>query len=143
MRILPNLLNRFTTKDKQEQDIKYVSDKEPETIEDIRKLFKASNLEKYLAKIELLVKPVIELELKPDKEENIPNECSKIGGKPSLPKDFNWPKTDQQKSMSFIAQLNISDFKKYDEAYLFPENGIISFFYYADQQAWGFSISKF
>ncbi|MGV7107151.1 DUF1963 domain-containing protein [Flavobacterium sp. U410] len=131
--------NFIKSKDKQEQDIKYVSDKEPETVEDIRKLFKASNLEKYLAKIELLVKPVIEFE----KEENIPNECSKIGRKPSLPKDFNWPKTDQQKSMSFIAQLNISDFKKYDEAHLFPENGIISFFYCADQQAWGFSISKF
>ncbi|MEP5935588.1 MAG: YwqG family protein [Winogradskyella arenosi] len=140
MGILSNLFNWFNIKDKQEKErkIDYVLENEPESIEDIGQMFKAFELEKYLPNIEPLVRPVIELELKPTAENSIKNFDSKIGGKPSLPKDYDWPKTSKQKSMSFIAQLNITDIKKHDEENLFPSDGIISFFYCADQQAWGF-----
>jgi uncharacterized protein YwqG len=140
MGFFSNLFKWFKVKDKygEEINVAYVLENEPKTIEDIQQIFKAFQLEKYLPKIEPLVKPVIEIELKQTNEKNISISQSKIGGKPSLPKDFNWPKTDKEKSMSFIAQLNISDLKKYDEENLFPEDGIISFFYCADQQAWGF-----
>lgn len=140
MGILSNLFNWFNIRDKHGKEVKigYVLENEPESIEDIRHVFKSFGLDKYLPKIEPLVRPVIELELNPTAEENIPNNYSKIGGKPDLPKDYNWPKTGELKSMSFIAQLNMEDIKQHDEENLFPSDGTISFFYCADQQAWGF-----
>lgn len=140
MGILDNMFKWFTAKDKdgKEMNIGYVLDSEPQTIEDIEKLFKAFQLDSYFATIKPLIRPKIDLILTPVDESTFKDAKSKVGGKPHLPKEQEWPKNELGKSLSFIGQLNFEDVSKYDQSGLLPKQGLLSFFYCADQEAWGF-----
>lgn len=59
---------------------------------------------------------------------SLPIGITKIGGKPDLPKDYKWPKNDTQ-SLTFLAQINLEEIKKYDKDDIFPKTGMIYFFY--------------
>jgi len=135
MGIINDFFKRFTAKDKN-VNVGYVLDGEPKTNEDIEKLFKAFNLSKYFKTIIPLIRPKIELTLIPDS--NIKIGQSKVGGNPDLTNENKWPKAENDKSMSFIAQINCEELSNYDTQQLLPQNGLISFFYCADQEAWGF-----
>lgn len=68
-------------------------------------------------------------------------DASKIGGKPFLPRDFKWPyfsSEDGEKPLAFLCQINLAEAKKYDTENLLPEKGMLSFFYEAETQPWGF-----
>jgi len=106
------------------------------TNEDLEKLFKAFNLSKYFKTIKPLIRPKIDLTLIPNS--NIKIGQSKVGGNPDLTNENKWPKAENDKSMSFIAQINCGELSNYDTQQLLPKNGLISFFYCADQEAWGF-----
>lgn len=140
MGIINKLFKWFKAKDKEgkEMNLGYVLDDEPKNMDDIKKLFKAFGLTKYLEKIKPLIRPKIDLELQPCKEDNFNNPTSKIGGQPFLPLNFSWPKDELEKSLSFIGQLNCEEVSKYDSTNLFPTTGLISFFYCANQDAWGY-----
>ena len=77
---------------------------------------------------------------------NIPVDCSKIGGKPYLPKDFIWPtfcgesyeNGYAERPLSFLCQINIDEVKHYDKENLLPEKGMLYFFYELDSSCWGF-----
>jgi len=140
MGILDNLFKWFTTKDKdgKEMNLGYVLEGEPQTLQDVEKLFKAYQLEKYFDRIKHLVKPKIDLTLTPVDESRFDIAKSKIGGQPHLKKDQEWPKNELGKSLSFIGQLNFEEVSKFDKSELLPKNGLVSFFYCADQEAWGF-----
>lgn len=53
---------------------------------------------------------------------------SKFGGKPYVLYDFEWPYY-KGKPMSFICQINLEEVKKFDSNSLFPEKGILYFFW--------------
>jgi uncharacterized protein YwqG len=59
---------------------------------------------------------------------------SKLGGKPDAPSDFVWP-TKDEKALSFIAQINLSDLPAIEGSQL-PNSGLLSFFY--NNEVWGF-----
>ena len=63
---------------------------------------------------------------------------SKIGGQPDLPKGINWFKENNDKSLSFIAQININEIKVLIKIIYCPI--VVSYisFYSAEQEAWGF-----
>lgn len=81
---------------------------------------------------------------------------SRIGGTPDLPSTFEWPSAEyetvtkkffgfgkptinkEEKPMSFIAQLNLSEIQELDVSLNVPGSGILYFFYDSDQSAWGF-----
>ena len=90
--------------------------------------------------------------------------ASRIGGKPAVPKDFEWPRYAeplyQDESsikafvkkiagikdspqfappvpLAFIAQINLKDVAELDEENLLPKSGILSFFYELESQPWG------
>lgn len=68
---------------------------------------------------------------------------SKIGGKPFLPNDFEWPlytcKDDGvTRPLSFLCQINLSDVKQYDSEGLLPPEGMLYFFYECEAFRWGF-----
>ena len=70
-------------------------------------------------------------------------DSSKIGGRPYLPADFEWPeykdKNDGEiRPLSFFCQLNLSELSAYDRDGLLPERGILSFFYECESFCWGF-----
>lgn len=73
--------------------------------------------------------------------------CSKYGGRPAVPQGFEWPYYEgsaigsdsvEKFPLSFIAQLNCSDFADMDNEKILPSKGILSFFYECDTQKWGF-----
>ncbi len=81
-----------------------------------------------------------------DSAEDILPYASKIGGKPLLPSNFAWPVyTDKENGMtrplSFLCQINLADVKPYDADNLFPDTGILSFFYECVSLRWGFDPS--
>lgn len=74
--------------------------------------------------------------------ETNPN-SSKIGGKPFLPTDFEWPtftsKEDNiTRPLSFFCQLNLAELNSYDKDNVLPEQGMLSFFYECESFCWGF-----
>ena len=65
---------------------------------------------------------------------------SKIGGQPDLPKNVVWFKEDNGKRLSFIAQINLEEASQFDKSESLPKQGILYFFYSAEQETWGFDI---
>ena len=75
--------------------------------------------------------------------------ASKIGGKPAVPADFEWPtytgiicgdENSEMKTrpLSFLAQIDLKEVSKLDEEHLLPNDGILSFFYDLETMTWGF-----
>lgn len=57
---------------------------------------------------------------------------SKIGGKPELPKEFAWFRNTEKygnNPLSFVAQFDCQELKKYDKDAMLPDYGFIYFFY--------------
>jgi uncharacterized protein YwqG len=78
-----------------------------------------------------------------DQNENLPENASKIGGKPYLPSDFVWPvyqnpNDGETRPLSFLCQINLSDVRPYDIEHMLPETGMLSFFYECEAFCWGF-----
>jgi uncharacterized protein YwqG len=69
-------------------------------------------------------------------EENIRIGSSKFGGMPDLPTHLSFPKYENG-YLTFLAQINLSEAKSYDKESLFPETGILYFFYDIIEQPWG------
>ena len=72
---------------------------------------------------------------------------SKIGGKPHLPADFEWPVyhgmgiLDTEKAtrpLSFMAQINLADVTAHDAEHLLPASGMLYFFYDMETMRWGY-----
>jgi len=140
MGIKHGLFSWFKAKNEkgEEMNLGYVLDEEPKTEEDLKKLFQAFGLESKFELFKPLIRSKIDIDLFPETEGNIGVGQSKIGGRPDLPLECAWPKTDAGKSLAFVAQLNCEQTSTYDKESLLPKQGIISFFYCADQAAWGF-----
>ena len=82
-----------------------------------------------------------------ENREKLPKGTSKIGGKPDLPKDFQWfyyngedyKKIVENRPLSFLMQINCEEVHKYDKENLLPEKGMLYFFYELFTMTWGFS----
>ena len=99
------------------------------------KLLEKWQLNNEVDKLLLLKRESLKLNLSPTGELETTN--SRLGGKPSVPKDFEWPE-DSKGPLSFIAQVKILK----DRAYpgLKPSSDyLLSFFY--NNYNWGFSQS--
>lgn len=64
-------------------------------------------------------------------EEALAPGVSKLGGQPDLPPGTAWP-LHQGRPMAFIAQVRLADIAPFDTQDLFPDSGLLSFFFYAD-----------
>lgn len=71
---------------------------------------------------------------------------SKIGGRPDVPADFEWPyfesenydKVVANRPLSFMAQINLAEAAEFDKEGLLPKQGLLSFFYELETERWGF-----
>lgn len=70
-----------------------------------------------------------------DKE--IPIGASKVGGCPDLPPGYIFPKW-KDVPLAFLAQINLADISNFSAVSELPLSGILSFFYSATQETWGF-----
>lgn len=110
----------------------------------------------YFEQLKPHLRNAIHLKIIAQPESGIPIGVSKIGGLPDLPDTLAWPietriKTKRQflffgkktssaeaRPLSFIAQINFSEIKKFDADDLLPSRGIAYFFYCSDQDSWGY-----
>ena len=66
---------------------------------------------------------------------------SKIGGKPDLPRSFEWFRYNidgESVPLSFIAQINLSEAAEYDKDGVLPKKGMLYFFYEFSSMTWGY-----
>lgn len=119
--------------------LKHVHDHEPQTMEELEHLFEAYQLEHYWKQMQPVVRTKIHLELSPVPEARIGISKSKIGGLPALSHGFDFPKNHMGHYLSFIGQINCAEISRFDHSGLLPKQGLISFFYSAEMEAWGFA----
>ncbi|GAA3838077.1 hypothetical protein GCM10022380_65270 [Amycolatopsis tucumanensis] len=62
---------------------------------------------------------------------------TRLGGDPELPPATPWPRAGHT-PLSFVAQLDLSEMAPYDAEGILPADGLLSFFYDAIHQPWGF-----
>lgn len=70
--------------------------------------------------------------------------ASKIGGKPDLPRDFQWPcfsarvrGKELSLPLAFVAQVNLEEASQFDGERILPGKGLLSFFYELETQRSG------
>jgi len=102
----------------------------------VQAAFVAAGLSRLLKDIDLVVRPSIRLQVNPVNESSLSVGASKLGGIPDLPPGASWP---ERKGLpqSFIAQIHLSDVRPYDTNRLLPPDGMLWFFYDAQQQTFG------
>jgi uncharacterized protein YwqG len=83
------------------------------------------------------VKESLVLKASPMPDDQLPVGKSRIGGMPDLPRDTEWPDWKDE-HLSFIAQVNLSDLPSFEFLEVLPRHGVLSFFYSAQQETWGF-----
>ena len=96
--------------------------------------------------LEQMEKNSIRVNYDKQSDTEIPAGCSKIGGKPDLPANFEWfyyegesyDDITQNRPLTFLAQINCEEVKKYDKDSLLPSKGILYFFYELATMTWGF-----
>lgn len=88
-----------------------------------------------------MIRPTIGIRTESNDDEKIKIGKSKIGGKPDLPINFEWPKING-KPMLFCAQYNLSELTKYDKENLLPKRGFFYIFLSLDEKYNEFNISK-
>ena len=97
----------------------------------------AAGLGDHAEALEALRRPAIRLLPEAVDESEIAIGASKLGGHPGLPDSFDWPEYDGV-PQSFVAQIALSEVHPYDQEGVLPEAGLLSFFYDARQNVWGF-----
>jgi uncharacterized protein YwqG len=63
---------------------------------------------------------------------------SRLGGLPDVASDFVWPLYDGR-LLSFLAQINCAEVAQHDPERIFPNSGLLHFFYDIETQPWGFT----
>lgn len=80
-----------------------------------------------------LIKPTIGIKTKSSDDKNLKVGKSKIGGKPDLPKNFEWPRANNI-PMLFCAQYNLSELTKFDKEDKLPKKGFFYIFLSLDEK---------
>lgn len=106
-------------------------------VKEIKELFYRNELSRFWNVAESKMKNGINIHLEKEDENNLHIGQSKIGGCPDLPKEIEWFKY-KEKSMSFLAQINLAEIKSFDLDNKLPNEGILYFFYDSEGETWGF-----
>jgi uncharacterized protein YwqG len=106
-----------------------------ESLEEYRERLAQVGLAAYLEALVNLARPSARLLL--DAEGSQTTGASRLGGLPDLPSSTRWPHC-AEKPLNFIAQIDLADTSPHDTEHLAPSDGLLSFFYDAEAQPWGF-----
>ena len=86
--------------------------------------------------IDKLTRNSIRMSTQPVEEKTLPIGISKIGGHADLPRNMTWP-AFQGQAQAFLAQIRLADLQPFDSDKLLPTQGMLWFFYDANQQTFG------
>lgn len=68
--------------------------------------------------------------------EPLPPLSSKIGGKPDLPRNFEWFRNSSGTPLTCLLQLNLNDVPEHENDEFLPKNGMLYIFYDIENQPW-------
>ena len=102
---------------------------------DVLKMIEESGLERIADRIRKAALLSNRMIASPVDAASVPIGGSRIGGRPDLPREAQWP-THQGEPLSFIAQVRLEEVLWKPEG--LPEKGLLSFFYNAADQPWGY-----
>lgn len=97
-----------------------------------------AELAKLVEKYQTHSQPAYRLKAEPVDDSKLALGASRLGGVPDLPEGFVWPEW-KGVSLAFIAQINLSEVAAAAPSSLLPANGVLTFFYDAEQEACGSS----
>lgn len=80
-----------------------------------------------------MIRPTVGIKTKATDDKKVKVGKSKIGGKPDLPKDFEWPRANG-KPMLFCAQYNLTELIKFDKQDQLPKKGFFYIFLSLDEK---------
>ncbi|PWK16878.1 DUF1963 domain-containing protein [Xanthomarina spongicola] len=80
-----------------------------------------------------MIRPTVGINTKASNDKTLKVGKSKIGGKPDLPKEFEWPRANG-KPMLFCAQYNLSELTKFDQENILPNKGFFYIFLSLDEE---------
>lgn len=103
----------------------------------LRGLIWEAGLDHRLDALEAVVRRSVRMLTITAPEQDLPLGSSKLGGAPDLPPHVAWP-TRRGRPLSFIGQINLADLAAFPSADGLPARGLLSFFYDAYEQPWGF-----
>src|SRR5437667_8909153 len=84
---------------------------------------RSAGLSRHTEQIQALGKPCIRFSTtRVEEEVQLPLGASKLGGLPDVPSDFEWPAYND-KLLTFVAQLRLSDLAPLDVEQALPANG--------------------
>ena len=66
----------------------------------------------------------------------LPAGCSKYGGRPDVPADFQWPHDNSGRPLSLLLQIDCADLAPLDHEGIMPASGHLYFFYELSQMDW-------
>jgi len=102
----------------------------------VQAAFVTAGLTRVTKDIDALTKASIRLLTTPVAETTLELGASKLGGVPDLPTATSWP-IWKDIPQSFIAQIRLADLHQYDVNGVLPGQGMLWFFYDAQQQTYG------
>jgi uncharacterized protein YwqG len=102
----------------------------------LSKALRRLGLARYEAALSASARPAIRMRTVRCNDDDVPLGGSKLGGKPDLPAGVAWPHWEGR-PLNFIAQLDCSELQRFESAALLPPDGLLSFFYDAEEQPWG------
>ncbi len=102
----------------------------------VQTAFIAAGLTRVTKDIDALTKASIRLLPTPVAEDTVEVGASKLGGVPDLPVGIVWPEW-KGVPQSFLAQIRLADVHAHDIAGALPEQGMLWFFYDAQQETYG------
>lgn len=98
----------------------------------------AAGLQPVAAVLARAARPSIRLRpSRPADERDVPVGASKLGGHPDLGPALYWPSAGGS-PLCFVAQVNLAEVHPFDAGELLPAEGLLSFFYDAVHQPWGY-----
>ena len=102
----------------------------------LRRRLEEMPLGRQAAALEDLSEEAARISARPADESRMPVGCSKLGGRPDLPAGTRWPRW-HGRPLAFLLQVNLADPAATAAPALLPPEGMLSFFYHADQATWG------
>jgi uncharacterized protein YwqG len=107
------------------------------TADKLRQAIICSPLADLVDRLGQLVLPSVRLRTRAAPLEDLPLGASRFGGTPDCPAGFIWPERNGI-PLRFIAQINTAEVCRFREAKNLNLDGLLYFFYDADNQPWGF-----
>lgn len=103
---------------------------------EVQAAFVAAGLSRVSKDLDVLSRASIRLFTTAVDESSLHVGVSKVGGMPDLPPEVSWPEW-KNLPQSFVAQLRLDELHRYDVDGLLPSQGMLWFFYDAQQQTFG------